>query len=297
MSLSVETASATRDPRSVALALVQLTKPSITRMVLVTAAGGALIAPGPIHPWRLAIALFGTALVVGAANALNMVLERDVDGMMQRTSGRPLPSGRIASEVALAFGIALAFAGLTMLSFFVNAATGLLAALALVSYVLVYTPLKRVTPYALHAGAVPGAIPPLIGWASVTGSLSAGIVPLFAILFVWQLPHFLAISLFRQEEYERAGLRVHAAVKGPAATRRAIVGYSALLALVSLLPLHSGPAGVGYALVVILLSLAFLVLALRGLSAKVPDRWARTVFFASLPYLVIVYGCAVFASL
>ena len=163
MAQAVETATRARDPVRVLGALLQLTKPGVTRMVLVTTGIGAILAPGRVELRRLALTVLATAAVVAAANALNMYLERDVDARMERTRLRPLPSDRIAPEVALWFGVVLALLGISALTFWINPLSGLLSAAAISIYVLVYTPLKRVTPYALHVGAIPGAIPPLIG--------------------------------------------------------------------------------------------------------------------------------------
>jgi protoheme IX farnesyltransferase len=199
-------------------------------------------------------------------------------------------SGRLAPEIALWFSGITGVLGLGLLALWVNPLSSALAAAALVSYAFVYTPLKRVTPYALHVGAVPGAIPPLIGWAAMTGSLALEPWFLFAILFVWQIPHFLAIAIFRQRDYEAAGLPVYPAVKGLAASKRAMVGYSLLMVGVSVLPLFAGVAGALYAAIAIPLGVAFTVLAARGLAASAGERWARRVFLASLPYLVLVFG-------
>lgn len=297
MTITVDTASIPRDTQSVAKALLQLTKPGVTRLVLVTSAAGALVAPQRLPLGQFMLSLVGTAAVVGAANALNMVLERDVDALMERTQRRPLPQGRLTPEEATIFGVVLAILGLSFLSFFVAPITGLLAAVALVSYVLVYTPLKRVTPMALHIGAIPGAIPPLLGWTSVTGRLDGPALSLFLVLFVWQLPHFLAISLFRQKEYRRAGLRVYAAELGAVRTRRAIVGYSLLMVAVSFLPLYFGLGSTAYAVLAALVGVPFILLSLVGLTARGDVRWARTLFFASLPYLVLIYGGLVVAAL
>ncbi len=284
-------ASRTRDAWSTARGLVQLTKPGITRMVLVTTLAGAIIAPGKIAFGRLLLVLFGTALVVAAANTLNMYLERDVDPRMERTKNRPLCTGLIAPEVALGFGVTLAILGLSALAVFVGWAATLLCLVAFASYVLVYTPLKRITPYALHVGAVPGAIPPLIGWVAVTGDVSPAALGLFAVLFVWQLPHFLAITIFREREYADAGLAVYTAVRGVPAAKRAIVGYSFLLVAVSFLPVISGLGGVVYAVIISILGLAQLAFAFAALSSQDSPRWARRLFFASLPYLVVLFGC------
>jgi protoheme IX farnesyltransferase len=293
MTISVHTVSIPRDAQSVAKALLQLTKPGVTRLVLVTSAAGALVAPGG----QFLLSLVGTAAVVGAANALNMVFERDVDALMERTRTRPLPQGRLSVEEAIVFGVVLAIAGLLFLSFFVAPITGLLAAVALVSYVLVYTPLKRITPLALHVGAIPGAIPPLLGWTSVTGRLDGAALSLFLVLFVWQLPHFLAITLFRQEEYRRAGLRVYAAELGATRTRRAIVVYSLLMVGVSFLPLYFGLGSPAYAVLAAFVGLPFIAFSLVGLTSWGDVRWARRLFFASLPYLVAIYGGLVIAAL
>jgi protoheme IX farnesyltransferase len=296
MQASVHAASRTRDAWSVVRGLVQLTKPSITRMVLITTLAGAVIAPGRVALGRLFAVLIGTAAVVAAANALNMYLERDVDPRMERTKGRPLCIGLISPEVALWFGISLASVGLSFLALFVGSAPTLLCLIAFASYVVVYTPLKRITPYALHVGAVPGAIPPLIGWAAVTGDVSWASLSLFLVLFAWQLPHFLAIAIFREREYESAGLKVYTAVRGVPAAKRAIVGYSVFLVLVSFLPVVVGLAGPTYALIAGALGLGQLAIAIVTLRSKDSALWARRVFFASLPYLVVVFVCLAFTA-
>ncbi|HVJ20125.1 MAG TPA: protoheme IX farnesyltransferase, partial [Polyangiaceae bacterium] len=180
-----------------------------------------------------------------------------------------------------------------LLAFAVNPVTALLTLAALVSYVFAYTPLKQVSWLALLVGAVPGALPPLIGYASVSGTLSRQAWVLFAILFVWQLPHFLAIAIFRREEYARAGHRVLPVVRGVAATKRAIVWYSALLVLTTLLPFVHGMASPLYLLTALASGGAFFVYAFRGLSESAGDAWAKRLFRASMPYLVFVFGTLV----
>ena len=278
-------------------ALIELGKPRITGLVMVTMLCGALVAPGLRPLVRLLIAMLGTALVVASANALNMYIERDTDALMRRTATRPLPTGRLSPETALSFALVCGVIGLTVLVLWVNLASAGLALLALVSYVLAYTPLKRSTGYALHVGAVPGAIPPLIGWASMTGSLAPRAFPLFLILLVWQLPHFLAIATFRREEYARAGLVVQPNASGLAATRRSILIYSTVLLAVSLSPLVLGMAGIWYAIVASLLGLGFLGFAAFGRGTKTVDRWAKLLFLASLPYLVLVYAALVISAM
>ncbi len=292
MTTRVETPDAWR----VASDVIALTKPRITLMLVATIAAGALVAPGPLDALAVAIALFATSLVMGSANALNMYLERDVDAEMERTCMRPLPTGRLAPSVALWFGLTLGAWGILFLAFGVGPLTASLAALALFSYVLAYTPLKRTTPLALWVGAVPGALPPLIGWTATTGSLSLAALSVFGILFFWQIPHFCAIALFRQADYERAGLKVLPAVRGVRATKRVIVVSSVVMVLATLAPVPLGVAGVGYAAVATLVGAAFVALALRGLREDAGNAWAKKLFFASMPYLVVVYGALVIAA-
>ncbi|HYP87028.1 MAG TPA: heme o synthase [Polyangiaceae bacterium] len=274
-------------------ALFELTKPSVTTLVMVTMVSGAFAASVRIQPLQLVLAMFATACVVGAANAFNMWMERDTDTLMSRTRRRPLPTGRLTPEMVLGFGSLLAVVGLSLLALFVSSLAALLGWVALCSYVLAYTPLKRVTTWSLHVGAVPGAMPPLIGWAAVTGRLSREAFALFAILFVWQLPHFLAIATFRAPEYGRAGLKVLPNERGRAATERSIIFYSVLLGLVALAPWALGMAGIGYGITALVCSLAFLGVALQGRGRLEPNRWARRLFIASMPYLVVVFAAFV----
>jgi len=270
--------------------LVTLTKPRITALVLLTEAAGMCLAPGRVPARMLLLSLVGTALIVGSANSLNMWWERDVDARMDRTRDRPLPAGRMSPDVALAFGLALALVSVPML-FAVNPATGLLGLVALVSYVAIYTPLKRHTYLALLVGAVPGAIPPLLGWSTATGAVGLGGLLLFAVLFLWQVPHFAAISIFRAEEYARAGLRVVSVQCGHAAARRMVARYAVVLAGASLLFLPLGLAGVRYTAMAAALAVAFLSLALRGFwpaAGGSGRRWAKHVFAASIPYLTLL---------
>lgn len=278
-------------------AFIELSKPGVGGLVILTTLCGALSAPGGIGLGRLLAALVGTSFVVASANGFNMVLERDSDKLMRRTQGRPLPTGRVSVEAALLFCVATAVVGLALLLTFVGWMAALLTSAALVSYVVAYTPLKRVTALALFVGAVPGALPPLIGWASATGTIGTLGLLEFGLLYVWQLPHFLAIAIFRREEYARAGMRVLPVVHGVRRTQIEIVIYSLLLVVVSLLPVVLGLAGMGYAVVALASGLAFLALATAGLSSRDERRWARRLFFASMPYLVVMLGSlAGFAS-
>lgn len=270
--------------------LVALTKPRITLMVLLTTLGGLWLAPGELSWVTLLATLSATAMVVGAANTLNCWLERDIDRHMARTKGRPLPDGRLQARHALWLGLVLGATSVPALTLLVNPLTGLLAAIALVSYVWVYTPMKQRSPIALIVGAVPGALPPLMGWTAATGELSAPGVVLFGILFLWQLPHFLAISIFREHEYTRAGIKVMPAVRGLVRTKRHAVLYAGALVPVSLLLVPLGIAGWLYLGVATVLGLVFLAWALLGLRADAGSRWARQLFVASLIYLPLLFA-------
>lgn len=276
-------------------ALVELTKPSIAGLVMVTAFCGALAAERALPVVRLIVALVATAMVVAAANALNMYAEADSDRLMRRTARRPLPSGRLSPEVALGFALLLASLGLNVLGLTAGGLPCALTLLAFVSYVFVYTPLKRVTPHALTIGALPGALPPLIGYAAVEGRLGLPALLLFAILFVWQLPHFLAIAIFREEDYRRAGMKVLSVVEGADAAQRSIARQSVLLFALTLVPALLGAVHPGYLAVVLPAGLAFVGLAALGPRGAPRALWARRVFFASMPYLVVVYAAFVAA--
>ena len=276
---------------------IALAKPRITLLVLVTAAGGMKLAGHASGRTWLAT-MVGTALVVGAANTFNMWLERDVDARMERTRRRPLPSGRLTPNSALWFGIVLAVVSLPILTFGVNAMTGLLGAIALTSYVLVYTPMKRHSIRALWVGAVPGAIPPLLGWSAVTGRIELGGLALFAILFVWQIPHFIAISIFRASDYDNAGLKVVPVQLGERVTNGMMLRYSIVLLAVSLVPPFLGLGGIVYGVLAVLLGGMFAVacgMGFRKFEAQ-RARWAKGVFAFSILYLVVLFGVLVAAG-
>lgn len=269
-------------------------------MVLVTTLGGALLAPERPSFWTLTVALVGTALVVGSANTLNCWLERDVDRHMSRTRSRPLPAGRLRPGVALVWGLLLGAVAIPLLGLGVNALTAVLAAVALVTYVAMYTPLKQVSPLALVVGAVPGAMPPLMGWTAATNELSAPGLVLFGILFLWQLPHFLAIAMFRQDEYVRAGIKVVPALRGPEVTRAQSIAWTLALVPVSLLLFPLGIAGSLYAASALAVGVYLTWACVRRWpatpAASAEDvsreraRWGRRVFFASLVYLPVLFA-------
>ena len=269
--------------------LIELAKPRITGLVMATFAGGMWLAPGHLPRWRGIATLLGTAMIVAAANALNMFIERDIDRLMERTRRRPLPQGRLSPAIALVFGTSLAAAALPLLLLAGNALTGIMGGLAFVAYVAIYTPMKRTSPAALFVGAVPGALPPLMGWTAVTGRIDAGAIALFGILFLWQIPHFLAIALYRSDDYGRAGFEILPLSIGDRPTRAVIVVFSAALVATSLVLAPLQVAGVPYTAAAALLGLGFVVCGLYGLRRVASRTWARSLFFASLVYLTLLF--------
>jgi protoheme IX farnesyltransferase len=274
--------------------LVELTKPRITLMVVVTAGIGLLLASGGRVPMAMVLhALVGTGLVAAGSAALNHVLERDIDALMRRTANRPLPAGRMHPDLALTLGVGLAVAGLVELTLGVNLLTALLGAAALAGYVFVYTPLKKISPLATVVGAVPGAIPPMMGWAAVTESLDPGAWVLFAILFLWQLPHFLAIAWMCREDYARAGLPMLPVIHPDGrSTARQMVLYGAALLPVSLLPSMLGLTGSAYFLGAMGLGLFFLAMCV-AFAVSLSALAARRVLLTSVLYLPAVLAVMV----
>lgn len=273
--------------------LVALTKPRITLMVLITTAGGVWLAPVGLTLPVLLATLIGTSLVVSSASTLNMWLEREIDARMARTRNRPLPAGRLDPEPALVFGLSLGALGVPLLAVAVNTISALLAVIALILYVCVYTPMKQRTSIALLVGAVPGAMPPLIGWTAATGSIDLGGILLFLILFFWQIPHFLAISLVRKEDYARAGLQLLPLETTEHATRLQIVLYLGALIPVTLLLFAVRVAGVPYLVAAVALGAVFLGYGLKGLGDRADRKWAWKLFIVSLIYLTLLFGAIV----
>jgi protoheme IX farnesyltransferase len=273
--------------------LFSLSKPRITTMVLFTVALGIWMAPGSLAPWQTVLLLLATGGLVASANILNCWVERESDALMRRTRNRPLPAGKLDPRVALVAGWLLGAGSVAALLWTTNGLTAVLGAVALVTYVLVYTPLKRVTWLAVVVGAVPGALPPLMGWTAVTGSMSRPGWVLFGILFFWQLPHFIAIALYLKEDYRRGGLQVLPLAHGDAIARRHLFGYTLLLVVVSLLAVPLEMAGPAYTVTAALLGAGFLYFAVRGLRTAVEGVWARRTFVYSLVYLCLLIGVLV----
>ena len=269
---------------------VALAKPRLNFLVVASALAGYAMAGGDTSDaLGLIGTLFGTALVAGGASAFNQVIERRTDALMRRTRTRPLPDARLQTAESLLFASATAAAGLLILALGVNLLSAGVALTTLVSYAAVYTPLKRHTSYATVIGAIPGALPPVIGWAAARNELSQGAWVLFGIVFLWQLPHFLAIAWIFREDYARAGFPMLPVLEpdGRSTARQAVVYAAALLPL-SLAPTAIGMAGTAYFGGALVLSLAFLGLALRfGMTRDIAD--ARRLFFGSIIYLPLLW--------
>ncbi len=271
---------------------VSLTKPRITLFVVLTAfVGFAAGTSGPLSRMNLLLllhTLVGTALVASGTSAFNQLSEIDLDARMRRTAGRPLPTGRIAPAAAFAFATGLSLAGIAQLALFVNPLTALLAAVTLVSYVCLYTPMKTVSPLSTVVGAVPGALPPLGGYTAVHGAVAAPGLVLFALLFLWQLPHFFAIGWRHRHDYGAAGVRILPTLD-PTGRRTGLhaLGWSLLLVPASLLPTVLGMAGDAYAVGAAALTLLFVAASFR-FARETTDERALSLFLASIGWLPAV---------
>jgi heme o synthase len=265
---------------------VELTKPRIVVMVLVTAFVGFYVGSERVPGYlRLLQTLFGTALAAAGTLALNQFLERDTDAMMERTRHRPLPDGRVMPRDAFWFGFFLAVGGLAYLAVAVNFISAWVTALITATYLLLYTPMKRRTSLCVLVGAVPGALPPVIGWVAARGSLDVDAWVLFSIMFLWQVPHTLAIARLHREDYARAGIQFLPVIEPDGeSTNRQIISHSAALLAVSLLPTLVGLAGPVYFVAAFLLGVGFLASGVRLAMESTLPR-ARSLLFASLIYL------------
>jgi protoheme IX farnesyltransferase len=270
--------------------LIALAKPRLNMLVVVSAVAGYVMASGDTHDvWRLLSMVAGTGLVAGGASAFNQLIERREDALMQRTRLRPLPDGRLGTRDALVFGSILTVAGLALLATGANVLSAIVALATIASYALVYTPLKRKSSFSTVIGAIPGALPPVIGWAAALDELSQGAWILFGIVFLWQLPHFLAIAWIYREDYARAGFPMLPVIEPDGhSTARQVVIYTLALLPVSIAPAAIGMAGAVYFAGALILSLAFLWLAIKfALSRGIPD--ARRLFFGSIIYLPLLW--------
>ena len=282
-----------RDPLSGAARFgdyIQLTKPRLTTLVVMTTLTGYLAGKtGPVQWAYLAQTLGGTFAVAAAAAALNQLAERDLDSAMRRTASRPLPAGRLRPNQALAFGTLLLGGGATWLAMAVSPLASFLAVLTAAFYLLAYTPLKTITPLATIVGAIPGAIPPMIGWAAARGVVDAGSLSLFLILFFWQLPHFLAIATLCRADYAAAGFRVLSVVDpGGVRTGRQALFFALGLIPVSVLPTWLHLAGTLYAIGALVLGGAYALASFELLRHPGDMGRARTLFRLSLLYLPLL---------
>lgn len=267
-----------------------LTKPRLVSLVLLTTAIGFVVGSAAnVSFMGLLHVLIGTALVAGGGAALNQYLERDADARMRRTASRPLPAARLDAREGLIFGVAVTLVGLAYLYVFSTLTAFVVGAITAAMYVLVYTPLKRVTPWCVAAGAVVGALPPVMGWTAASGTITAGAVALFVIMFVWQLPHFLAIAWIYREEYANARMSVVRLTDVPGTrTTRHILLLNLLLVPLTLLPALVGISGLGYTITAAVLGAGFVMIGLRRSSTDM-GAYARRVFYASLVYLPVLF--------
>jgi protoheme IX farnesyltransferase len=270
---------------------VELTKPRITAMVLLTVCVGYAIAPHvATPPMALLHVLIGAALSCSGAGALNQLIERDTDSVMGRTRFRPLPARRVPPWQALAIGVTLALGGVAYLLATTNRLTAAIDAATLVGYLLLYTPLKRVTPHSTLVGAIPGALPPVMGWTAATNEIGAGAAVLFAILFLWQIPHFLAIGRMYREDYARGGFPMLVVVDGAQEIAgHQMVVYALVLIPVSLLLAPLGLAGGFYFGCALFAGIAYVVAAVRAARDPGP-RAARTLLIVSVLHLPVLLG-------
>ncbi len=273
-----------------------LLKPRVMSLVIFTALVGIVAAPGSIHPWIGAMALLAIAIGAGASGALNMWYDADIDALMRRTALRPVPRGAILPGEALGFGLTLAVGSILLLGVVVNWTAAALLAFTIAFYVLIYTMwLKRWTPHNIVIGGAAGAFPPMIGWASVTGSVDLGSIALFLIIFMWTPPHFWALALWRNvnADYTRAGVPMLPVVAGEGETRKQILIYSLLLIPVSLVPAMVGAGGWLYAVAATALTVIFLYCAWRVYRLRegpAAEAALKTLFKFSIAWLFLIYA-------
>ena len=278
---------------------IALLKPRVMSLVVFTGLIGLLIAPGHLHPVLGFTAVLCIAVAAGAAGAINMWYDRDIDAVMHRTSNRPVPAGRILPNAALAYGVILAFASVLVMYLATNVAASVVLAISIGFYVFIYTMwLKRRTPQNIVIGGAAGAFPPLIGWAAVTGSVDLVPLVLFAIVFFWTPPHFWALALFASGDYARAGVPMLPVVAGARETRRQILIYTMLLIPISLIPWAMGFSGPIYGISALILGLGFLACSVRvwrdvqdkAGNSQTNDTPARAAFKYSILYLFVLFA-------
>jgi protoheme IX farnesyltransferase len=290
---AIGAAALVKAPASRVADFVALLKPRVMTLVVFSGAVGLFVAPGSLHPLLAVVAILCIGVGSGAAGAVNMWYERDIDALMTRTANRPLPAGRVVPSDALGFAVTLALLSVVLMSLTTNLVAGALLAIAILFYVFIYTVwLKRRTPQNIVIGGAAGAFPPMIGWAAVTGDVTLIPIALFAIIFLWTPPHFWALALYRSGDYARAGVPMMPVVAGRVSTKRQMLIYTLALLPVSLTPYFLGGTGLLYAAGATVLGLAFIASAVRVIcepdAAK--DQAARAMFKFSLLYLFLIFA-------
>jgi heme o synthase len=267
-----------------------LLKPRVMSLVVFSGFAGLYVAPGHIHPLIGAVAVLCIAVAAGASGAMNMWYDRDIDSIMSRTCGRPIPKGYVAPEQALAFGLTLAGFAVMVMGLAVNLVAAALLAFTIFFYVVIYTIwLKRRTPQNIVIGGASGAFPPMIGWAAVTGSIDWASIALFLLIFMWTPPHFWALALWRNPDYTKAGVPMMPVVAGMDSTKRQMLLYTLTLPLIALAPVYLGVAGWIYGAVSILLNAGFIYHAWRVLRSD-DMIWPKRMFAFSLLYLFLHFA-------
>ena len=270
---------------------IELMKPRVMSLVVFTAFVGLVLAPVHMHPVIAFTALLCIAVGAGAAGALNMWYDADIDARMARTAGRPIPAGRLARGEALAFGLTLAGFSVVVLGLLVNVLAAILLAVTIGFYVGIYTVwLKRLTPQNIVIGGAAGALPPVIGWTAATGGIAVEPFVLFLIVFLWTPPHFWALSLYRADDYARAGVPMLPVVAGAAETRRQILYYTVVLAPVAVAPWLLGYAGALYGVAAVLAGAALIGLAVRVRGEAHGHAASKQMFGFSILYLFLLFA-------
>jgi heme o synthase len=287
-----------KDPHSFMSDIFELTKPRLSALVVSTALVGILLAPGQLNFFQGLLSLVLIGMVVIGGCALNCYIEIDVDSLMERTKVRSLPSGRLNANWALGFGIVMLVIALPALFILVNPLTSILSALAAIFYLFLYTPMKIKSPYAVIVGAIPGAIPPMLGWTTVTGKLDFDVWSLFLILFFWQIPHFLAISIFNAKDYKAAKIKVFPNIIGFLQTRNSIVMLTFVMLFIAVLPHLIGSASTVFLFASLGLSTLMIVLSLFGFKHSSEGGaltlWSKRYFWGTIIYLPMLLGAMIF---
>jgi len=268
---------------------IALLKPRVMSLVVFTGVVGMLLAPGALHPVLAVVAILCIAVGAGAAGAINMWYDRDIDALMTRTRNRPIPAGRVAPNIALGFGISLAVASVSMMALAVNGLAAGLLAFTIFFYIVIYSmTLKRRTPQNIVIGGAAGAFPPMIGWAAVSGDVTLAPVVLFAIIFLWTPPHFWALALYKRGDYDKAGVPMLPVVAGRKSTAWQMLAYTVALLPVTLLPSVIGLSGAVYGAGALALGLVFMGYAISVIR-DTGERSARRMFPFSILYLFLIF--------